>query len=551
MASVNLSSEDDGYDQHSYSISADISESESSSSFSGRRFQPEPFSTSISSSPFAFRPLVGNCSFPAPPPLLFPVIGGRDVVLVDDKGRKPETDLSDLELMKERFAKLLLGEDMSGGGKGVGTALAITNAITNLAASVFGELWRLEPLAPQRKKMWCREMDWLLCVSDSIVELVPEMQEIQGVGTFEIMATRPRLDLYANLPALKKLDAMLLGVLDEFKETEFWYIERGISVSEVGAKEPPMVRQEDKWWLPCPKVPSNGLSVAERKKVQKCRDCTNQILKAAFAINGSVLAEMETPSAYLETLPKNGKACLGDIIYRYITAEQFSPDCLLDCLDLSSEHHTLEVANRIEASMHVWRQKDQKRHLNHSKSKRSKWGGKVKGLVADHDKDQVLTERAEALLATLKLRCSGLPQTALDMSKIQYNKDVGQAILESYSRVIESLAYNIMARIDDLLFVDDATKQQASCAESKSVLSRGGFGSLPIQKRMSPYASPFATPNLCFSPVSGSQSLIMSSNRRISDDLKLEKLDPFEFERIWSHPGNLCAAKAGDVPERD
>lgn len=35
--------------------------------------------------------------------------------------------------MKERFAKLLLGEDMSGGGRGVNTALAISNAITNLA----------------------------------------------------------------------------------------------------------------------------------------------------------------------------------------------------------------------------------------------------------------------------------------------------------------------------------------------------------------------------------------------------------------------------------
>ncbi|KAL3634548.1 Rop guanine nucleotide exchange factor 5 [Castilleja foliolosa] len=36
--------------------------------------------------------------------------------------------------MKERFAKLLLGEDMSGGGKGVCPAFAISNAITNLCA---------------------------------------------------------------------------------------------------------------------------------------------------------------------------------------------------------------------------------------------------------------------------------------------------------------------------------------------------------------------------------------------------------------------------------
>ncbi|RWW81366.1 hypothetical protein BHE74_00010258 [Ensete ventricosum] len=38
----------------------------------------------------------------------------------------------DIESMKERFSKLLLGEDMSGCGKGVCTALAISNAITNL-----------------------------------------------------------------------------------------------------------------------------------------------------------------------------------------------------------------------------------------------------------------------------------------------------------------------------------------------------------------------------------------------------------------------------------
>lgn len=42
-----------------------------------------------------------------------------------------------MEMMKERFAKLLLGEDMSGGGKGVSSALALSNAITNLAGTFF------------------------------------------------------------------------------------------------------------------------------------------------------------------------------------------------------------------------------------------------------------------------------------------------------------------------------------------------------------------------------------------------------------------------------
>lgn len=38
--------------------------------------------------------------------------------------------------MKDKYTKLLLGEDMSGGGKGVCSAVAISNAITNL----FGKL---------------------------------------------------------------------------------------------------------------------------------------------------------------------------------------------------------------------------------------------------------------------------------------------------------------------------------------------------------------------------------------------------------------------------
>lgn len=43
---------------------------------------------------------------------------------------------SDAEAMKEKFSKLLLGEDVTGGRVGVTTALALSNAITNLAGSI-------------------------------------------------------------------------------------------------------------------------------------------------------------------------------------------------------------------------------------------------------------------------------------------------------------------------------------------------------------------------------------------------------------------------------
>lgn len=551
MASVS-SEESERYG--SYSLSADVSESESSSSFSHSHshYEHDEAPTGIS-------------AFPVLQPIMLPVIGGKDVVAWEEKSDKHECDLSEMEMMKERFAKLLLGEDMSGGGKGVCTALAISNAITNLSATVFGELWRLEPLATQKKSMWCREMEWLLCVSDSIVELIPSIQPFPGGGTFEVMVTRPRSDLYMNLPALKKLDAMLLSMLDGFRDTEFSYVGRITDDGEVypspSSNGRPSVRQEEKWWLPCPRVPTNGLSEDARKRLQQCRDCTNQILKAAMAINSNVLAEMEIPNAYLETLPKTGKTCLGEIIYRYITAEKFSPECLLDCLDLSSEHQTLEIANRIEAAMHVWRLKNQKKRSHNKKTVRPHWGGKVKALVGDTEKCQFLAERAETLLHSLRLRFPGLPQTALDMNKIQYNKDVGQSILESYSRVMESLAFNIMARIDDLLYVDDASRRCVA-AESMTMFGRG-LGGLPLQKKISPSpfsirhtpsASPFATPTFCSStPVGGSPRRTVPTQK--TNQLNTQegnKLIFTDVEKLWTYAGNLSARRdSGDVAERD
>lgn len=527
------------FELDSYSLSADVSGSESdtsSSSFSCRRYDLQGgASTSFTSSTPDF---AGNSVSPLPLPVMLPVVGDRHVAASpDEMEEKPETDLSQIVLMKERFAKLLLGEDMSGGGQGVCTAVAISNAITNLSASVFGELWRLEPLAPQRKAMWQREMEWLLCISDSIVELVPSMQEFPGGGTYEVMVPRPRSDLYVNLPALKKLDAMLISILDLFSESEFWYVDRGIVVAgDDDVEELPMssslrrpsIRQEEKWWLPFPKVPPAGLSEDTRKKLQQCRECTSQILKAALAINNSVLAEMEIPDTYFESLPKSGKACLGRIMYHYITAKRFSPDYLLDYLDLSSEFTTLEIANRIEAATHFWSQNYQNKHLIRSRNGKSSWGGKMKGFVGEIPKRKLLAKRAEVLIHNLRLRFPGLPQTALDVNKIQYNKDVGHAIMESYSRVMESLAFNIMARIDDLLYVDDATKQRAT-AESASPCFQGKYGGRPSTQKWissshasfqhSPCSSAFTVPT-----VGSSSEVIRITNGRKPHSLKKSNL---------------------------
>ncbi|KAE9621373.1 putative PRONE domain-containing protein [Lupinus albus] len=361
--------------------------------------------------------------------------------------------MQEMEQMKERFAKLLLGEDMSGGGKGVSSALALSNAFTNLAAAVFGEQKRLEPMSPERKSRWRKEIDWLLSVTDYIVEMVPSQQKSKDGSTMEIMTTRQRTDLHMNIPALRKLDTMLNDCLDNFKgQNEFYYVKKEEGDADKDGKT------DDKWWLPTPKVPVDGLSDVARKFLQYQKDCVTQVLKAAMAINAQTLSEMEIPESYIESLPKNGRASLGDTIYRSITDDYFDPDQLLGTMDLSSEHKILDLKNKIEASIVIW-----KRKMNQKDSK-SAWGSAV-----SMEKRELFEERAETILLFLKHRFPGIPQSALDISKIQFNKDVGQAVLESYSRILESLAYTVLSRIEDVLNADSQNQNSSQVGKKNNM----------------------------------------------------------------------------------
>ncbi|KAF6991890.1 hypothetical protein CFC21_008938 [Triticum aestivum] len=350
---------------------------------------------------------------------------------------RPEGPPSDMDMVKEKFSKLLLGEDMSGSGKGVSSALALSNAITNLAASVFGEQRRLQPMAPEQKARWTKEIDWLLSVADFIVEFVPSRQVAEDGSTMEVMITQQRRDLLMNVPALRKLDGMLLDYLDSFSDKqEFWYVKKNDNESEKG--DP--AEQSDKWWLPTVKVPPEGLSDSTRRWLHHQKELVNQVLKATMAINANVLMEMDIPEAYMETLPKNGKSTLGDSMYKLITDDYFDPEELIATVDLSNEYNIVDLKNRIEASVVIWQKKMQRD---------GKWGHGV-----SHEKRGRFEGRAENVLLLLKHRFPGISQSALDISKIQYNKDVGSAILESYSRTLESLAYTVMSRIEDVLHAD-------------------------------------------------------------------------------------------------
>ncbi|WZY80794.1 hypothetical protein YC2023_027178 [Brassica napus] len=359
-------------------------------------------------------------------------IHGMNPASSSRRGKQART--SDMEMMRERFAKLLLGEDMSGGEKGVTSALALSNAITNLADSMFGEHMKLQPMDLKRKKIWRKEMNWLLSVVDHIVQFVPSKQVAKTGDFTEIMVTKKRDDLLMNIPALRKLDS---ETLDKFKDhKDFWYVQKDVEKTENNGNW----RTDENWLLPVVKVPPDGLSEESRKFLRSQKESVAQVLKAATAINALVLSEMHIPDNYIDFLPKKGKTSLGDLLYKSITDEYFDPGYFLSSCDLSTKHKVLDLKNRIEASMVIW-----KRKMNH----KEQWGSFV-----SLEKRELFEVRVETILAMLKQKFPKILQSSLEISKIKNNKDVGHAILESYSRVLESLAAKIMSRIEDVLEAD-------------------------------------------------------------------------------------------------
>ncbi|XP_027362141.1 rop guanine nucleotide exchange factor 14 [Abrus precatorius] len=356
---------------------------------------------------------------------------------------------SDVEDMKEKFSKLLLGEDVTGGTKGLSTALALSNAITNLSVTVFGELWKLEPLSEERKSKWRREMDWLLSPTNYMVELVPAKQSSANGGIFEIMTPKARADIHMNVPALQKLDSMLIEALDSMVNTEFWYAEGGSRAEGRNTN----AWHSKRWWLPSPQVPKSGLSDTERKRLLHQGRVLRQVFKAAKSINESVLLEMPVPAIIKDALAKSGKANLGQELHKVLTAESRSGEEMLKSLNLKSEHSALETVNRLEAAIFSLKVRIAEQFSSKSPV-RTSWSSFVKDPMSEVDKMELLLDRAETLLQLLKIRYPNLPQTFLDAAKVQYGKDIGHSILEAYSRVLGNLAFSILSRVGDILQED-------------------------------------------------------------------------------------------------
>ena len=96
-----------------------------------------------------------------------------------------------------------------------------------------------------------------------------------------------------------------------------------------------------------------------------------------------------------------------------LTLDMFDAEQFLLEMDLTSEHKILELKNKIEASVVIWKRKIVQKD-NKSSSPFS--------TNLSMEKRQLLEERAATILFLLKQVFPGISQSTLDISKIQFNK---------------------------------------------------------------------------------------------------------------------------------
>ncbi|CAI7861047.1 unnamed protein product, partial [Closterium sp. NIES-53] len=160
-----------------------------------------------------------------------------------------------------------------------------------------------------------------------------------------------------------------------------------------------------------------------------------------------------TPPLHPSTLPRsplqNVRAVVGDRVYAALHANPFTDDKLLSTVDLSNQKAALKLACKLEAAEQIWMRQlalAREPQLSHT------LGG---SYLSTSSRDVVRLEeslqRVSSCLAAIRRRWPDLPQTTLDLAKIAFNGDIGKAVLESYSRVLEGAASNIRSRIRDVL----------------------------------------------------------------------------------------------------
>lgn len=201
------------------------------------------------------------------------------------------------------------------------------------------------------------------------------------------------------------------------------------------------------WWKKVPHMAEGGAPLSERWSSELGCIVTfaEERLRLCRACNDACIRLMPVPESYVAgTLSKikNAGDVLSRSLHKALNRDQVDPWAALAAEGLEGlepgdpggggvggkkldKLALMEVLNGLEKASLVWERK-------------SAAEGDKKKKDAERHAEQAV--KARAVIEAVKGRFPGLGQTQLEQDKMSNNRDVGSAVLEAYSRILESRA---------------------------------------------------------------------------------------------------------------
>lgn len=179
--------------------------------------------------------------------------------------------------------------------KHLGPARALELAVTTLNANTFGDLKKLEPLAPNLEHKWSTELEVLL----SMLKEIKVVQPGKGYGL--------RDDIAKHLPALEKCDRSVRITMRSFAALNghVHYVDR-----ETAAASTHGGRGQRRWWVKVPVVEDGGLKEDVLKVVQEAEMEMRSVFKICHEINVEIVKEIPIPRSFVDSLPRHARSLI-------------------------------------------------------------------------------------------------------------------------------------------------------------------------------------------------------------------------------------------------
>lgn len=227
--------------------------------------------------------------------------------------------------------------------KHLGPARALELHVTTLNANTFGDLKKLEPLAPELEHKWATELEVLLSMLQEIKEVRPGV----GYGL--------RDDIAGHLPALERCDRSVRKTMRSFAALaeHVSYVERETATNSAKGG-----RGRRRWWVKVPVVANGGLPPDVLRIVEEAEQEMRGVFKVCHEINVEVVKSMPVPQSFVEGLPKHARSLIHRELKEGLTTwGMFKVSDYMKDRNLWNKENAKDITSSLEKVALIWEAK--------------------------------------------------------------------------------------------------------------------------------------------------------------------------------------------------